>query len=55
MTAGAIQEYVQAGVQAFILSGWPHVEEAETFGREVMPLLKETDPVVLGEPAAALA
>jgi alkanesulfonate monooxygenase len=47
MVAGALREYVDAGVSNFILSGWPHVEEAEIFGREVMPLLRDTEPAVL--------
>lgn len=47
MIAGALREYVEAGVSTFILSGWPHLEEAEIFGREVMPLLKDTKPAVL--------
>ena len=53
MIAKALKEYVRAGVETFILSGWPHIEEAEIFGREVMPLLKDTDPVVLEKPAGA--
>jgi len=55
MVAAALKEYVQAGVACFILSGWPHVEEAERFGRDVMPLLKDTDPAVLEESSPALA
>ena len=55
MVAAALKEYVQAGVACFILSGWPHVEEAERFGRDIMPLLKDTDPAVLEEPSPALA
>ncbi len=47
MIASALKEYVQVGVETFILSGWPHVEEAEIFGKEVMPLLEDTDPFVL--------
>ncbi|MBI3024571.1 MAG: LLM class flavin-dependent oxidoreductase [Candidatus Tectomicrobia bacterium] len=53
--ARALKEYIQAGVETFILSGWPHVEEAGIFGREVMPLLQDTAPVTLVRPAAALA
>ncbi|REJ12854.1 MAG: F420-dependent oxidoreductase [Paenibacillaceae bacterium] len=33
-------EYVDIGITKFILSGYPHLEEAEIFGREAMPLLK---------------
>ncbi len=39
MVAGQIREYMDAGVSRFIMHGWPHLEEAEIFGREVMPLL----------------
>ncbi|MEE9273779.1 MAG: LLM class flavin-dependent oxidoreductase [bacterium] len=53
--AGVICEYAQAGVNHFIMNGWPHLEEAEIFGREVMPLLADTDPVVPGEPAEPAA
>ena len=44
MVAAALKEYVDLGVRNFILSGWPHLEEAEIFGREVMPLLQDTNP-----------
>lgn len=41
MVAAALGEYAEAGARSFILSGWPHLEEAEIFGREVMPLLAD--------------
>ncbi len=47
MVAAALREYVEAGARNFILSGWPHLEEAEIFGREVMPLLEDTQPARL--------
>ena len=53
MIAEALKEYVQAGVDTFILSGWPHVEESEIFGREVMPLLQDTEPITLADLARA--
>jgi len=53
MVAGVIREYFEAGVRHFIMHGWPHKEEAEIFGREVLPLLRDTDPVVVSAPAAA--
>ncbi len=53
--ANQIREYVGAGVSRFVMRGWPHLEEAGIFGREVMPLLKDLDPVVLSEPAAPAA
>lgn len=47
MIAGALRDYAGAGASTFILSGWPHREEAEIFGKEVMPLLKDTEPAIL--------
>jgi alkanesulfonate monooxygenase len=35
--AARLQEYVDEGIDTFILSGYPHLEEAERFGRYVMP------------------
>ena len=55
MVANVIREYYDAGVRHFIMNGWPHLEEAEIFGREVLPLLKDTDPVVLPDPAGVSA
>ncbi|WP_213959797.1 MULTISPECIES: LLM class flavin-dependent oxidoreductase [unclassified Variovorax] len=37
--AAQLQEFVDAGCSGFCLSGYPHHEEAERFGRLVMPLL----------------
>ncbi|MEK5058332.1 MULTISPECIES: LLM class flavin-dependent oxidoreductase [unclassified Paenibacillus] len=34
-------EFVDAGVSSFILSGYPHLEEAEISGRLLMPLVKK--------------
>lgn len=34
-------EYAELGVSTFILSGYPHLEEAEIFGRVALPLFKE--------------
>src|SRR3990172_6324021 len=51
MVAKVIREYHEAGVRHFIMNGWPHKEDAEIFGREVLPLLGDTQPVVLPEPA----
>lgn len=41
--AARIDEYASLGVDEFVLSGWPHREEAERVGAEVMPLV--TAPV----------
>ena len=35
--ARCLQEYVDLGIDTFILSGYPHKEEAERFGKYVMP------------------
>ncbi len=40
--ADRIVEYHEAGFEAFILSGYPHLEEAYWFGEGVMPLLRES-------------
>ncbi len=53
MVAAALREYVEIGARSFILSGWPHLEEAEIFGREVMPLLADTRPARLAPAGAA--
>ncbi|NTZ19925.1 LLM class flavin-dependent oxidoreductase [Paenibacillus sp. JMULE4] len=34
-------EYAELGVSTFILSGYPHLEEAEIFGREALPLFRK--------------
>lgn len=35
--ARCLQEYIDLGIDTFILSGYPHREEAERFGKYVMP------------------
>jgi alkanesulfonate monooxygenase len=35
--AARLQEYVDEGIDTFILSGYPHLEEAQRFGKFVMP------------------
>jgi alkanesulfonate monooxygenase len=35
--AARLSEYVAEGIDTFILSGYPHLEEAQRFGRYVMP------------------
>jgi alkanesulfonate monooxygenase len=39
--ADRILEYVEAGVTSFILSGYPHLEEAEITGRLLLPVIEE--------------
>ena len=38
--AGLIEEYASLGIEEFILSGYPHLEEAYWFGEGVLPLLR---------------
>ncbi|TMB69907.1 MAG: LLM class flavin-dependent oxidoreductase [Chloroflexi bacterium] len=35
--AARFKEYVDEGIETFILSGYPHLEEAQRFGKYVMP------------------
>lgn len=35
-----IEEYRKMGIRAFIFSGYPHLEECESFGKRVLPHLK---------------
>ena len=41
--AAAIFEYHQLGVQHFIFSGWPQLQEMSIFGREVLPLVRKME------------
>jgi alkanesulfonate monooxygenase len=47
--AERIAEYHALGISEFILSGYPHLEEAYHFGEGVMPVLRERG--LIGEPA----
>jgi alkanesulfonate monooxygenase len=38
--ADLIEEYAAVGISEFILSGWPHLEEAYWFGEGVLPELR---------------
>src|SRR5690242_9361858 len=40
--AAALLEYERIGVTEFIISGWPELETVDTFGREVLPLVRGT-------------
>ena len=42
-----LERYVELGIDAFILSGYPHLDECERFGRLVLPHL-DHGPLVLG-------
>jgi alkanesulfonate monooxygenase len=39
--ADLIGQYAESGISEFILSGYPHLEEAYWFGEGVLPLLAE--------------
>jgi alkanesulfonate monooxygenase len=41
--AEALLEYKAIGVSQFIMSGWPELDEVVTFGREVLPLVREAE------------
>ncbi|TDC51146.1 LLM class flavin-dependent oxidoreductase [Actinomadura sp. KC345] len=45
--AGLIEEYAALGVEEFIMSGYPHVEEAYWFGEGVLPELRRRDVAIL--------
>lgn len=38
--ADALLEYERIGVTEFIISGWPELDTVDTFGREVLPLVR---------------
>jgi alkanesulfonate monooxygenase len=48
--ADRIQEYAALGISEFVLSGYPHLEEAYWFGEGVLPLLRRRG--LLGQPGA---
>jgi alkanesulfonate monooxygenase len=39
--ANLIEEYARVGITEFILSGYPHLEEAYWFGEGVLPILEK--------------
>ena len=41
--AEAILEYKKIGVTQFIMSGWPELDEVVTFGRDVLPLVRQAE------------
>ena len=54
--ADLIEEYARLGISEFILSGYPHLEEAYWFGEGVLPLLERRGrwrhPVALSQTAS---
>ncbi|RZJ62777.1 MAG: FMNH2-dependent alkanesulfonate monooxygenase [Acidovorax sp.] len=49
--ADRLQEYADLGVSSFVLSGYPHLEEAIRFAELVFPLLPGKAPVTLRDQA----
>lgn len=47
--AARLKEYADLGVDSFVLSGYPHLEEAYRFAELVFPLLPGKQPVTTGE------
>ncbi len=41
--ADAFLAYKRIGVGEFIISGWPEIDEVTTFGRDVLPLVREAE------------
>ncbi|NLP63608.1 FMNH2-dependent alkanesulfonate monooxygenase [Paraburkholderia sacchari] len=48
IVAQRLKEYVDLGVDRFVLSGYPHLEEAIRFAELVFPLLPGKEPVTTG-------
>lgn len=51
--ADRLVEYAELGISSFILSGYPHLEEAETFGQAALPLFREKWQLKLAEAGVA--
>ena len=47
--ADLIEEYASLGISEFILSGYPHLEEAYWFGKGVLPELRRRGVWAAGE------
>jgi len=45
--AARLQEYIDLGIDTFVLSGYPHLEEAARFAELVFPLLPDKKPTVV--------
>ena len=41
--AAALLDYKRIGVTQFIMSGWPELDTVVTFGRDVLPLVREAE------------
>lgn len=53
--AARFREYIAEGIDTFILSGYPHLEEAQRFGRYVMPHFAGQASVPQSPPVLAAA
>jgi alkanesulfonate monooxygenase len=51
--AARIEEYAEAGIEEFVLSGYPHLEELYWFGEGVLPLLERRGLWRAPDPAEA--
>ena len=51
--AARIREYVDEGIDTFIFSGYPHLEESERFGKYVMPHFRGEAAVPVAPPSAS--
>ena len=47
VVAERLKEYADLGIDHFVLSGYPHLEEAYRFAELVFPLLPGKQPVTL--------
>jgi alkanesulfonate monooxygenase len=47
-----MREYADAGIDTFILSGYPHLEEAYRFAELVFPLIPPSQPVAASSRAS---
>ncbi len=52
--AGLVEEYHAVGVEEFVLSGYPHLEEAYRFGEGVRPELARRGLLGVGQAAPVL-
>ena len=50
--ADRIEEYAALGISEFILSGYPHLEEAYWFGEGVLPELRRRGALAPAPPPA---
>jgi alkanesulfonate monooxygenase len=53
--ANAFLAYKNIGVSEFIISGWPEIDEVVTFGRQVLPLVREAESGLGAESASRVA